>query len=129
MILDNKEIVWTPTFANAAVGIALNREFAEKCQQYQLPSMLDFTNRVWMRMGKKKPAPSDFIDYDAGILPKGLYAGHDGVWLSLDIMNRTGPPNAPLRYHDHNAELATDQQWLLRAFAAWAETAYLQLGM
>lgn len=130
MYLTNEQIVWTPILGPDSVAVALQRTFAEACMARQYNGK-EFVEAVWRFMGNKPPVvPSNFLDLVKGILPKGFYAGHDGIWLTLDQSSLSGPPECPLMYYGHNENRrAVDRMWLLQAFAAWANaaTALLEL--
>lgn len=124
MIFTNRQIVWTPIFIRESLAIALDRGFAEACMAHQEQDMQRFIEGVWSFMGDTPSVvPSTFLDMYQGILPKGFYAGHDGVWLTLD-MGVISSAKRPLTYHGHNEDRhAADRLWLLRAFGAWAAAA------
>ncbi len=123
MLLSERQIVWTPVLGRDSLAIALQRPFATACMAHKVDDIKKFTEGVWRLMGNKPPVePSNFLDIHQGILPKGFYAGHDGLWLTMD--SPTAHPTRPLYYHGHNEDRhASDRLWLLRAFAAWAEGA------
>lgn len=83
---------------------------------------------VWRYMGNKLPVkPGNFLDIHDGILPKSFYAGHDGLWLTLD-MGTIFSYEYPLIFYGHNEDHhAPDRLWLLQAFGAWAEAAIVIL--
>lgn len=124
MIYTCHQIVWTPTLRRDSLAIALDRTFAEACMAHKQQSVPRLVEGVWQLMGNKLPIePSNFLDIYDGILPKGFYAGHDGLWLTLEtpVTNHT---KRPLVYHGHNEDHhAADRLWLLQAFAAWATAA------
>lgn len=126
MILTNKQIVWTPTLGRDSLAIALDRTFAKACVAHKHQDMKGFVEGVWRYMGNKPPVePSNFLDIYDGILPKGFYAGHDGLWLTLDMPTiSSASPIRSLVYHGHNEDRHTsDRLWLLQAFGAWADAA------
>lgn len=102
MIFTSRQIVWTPMFRRESLAIALDREFAEVCMTHQEQDMQRFIEGVWSFMGDTPSVvPSTFLDMYQGILPKGFYAGHDGVWLTLAI---GASATRPLTYHGHNED-------------------------
>jgi len=124
MILTNRQIVWTPVLGPDSLAVALDRTFAEACIAHKHQDMKVFVEGVWKFMGNEPPVePSNFLDIYQGLLPKGFYAGHDGLWLTLDHVVSNNAKR-PLVYHGHNEDHhVADRWWLLQAFAAWAEAA------
>lgn len=124
MDLSNEQIVWTPILGPDSVAIALKRSFAELCEAHQYDDE-QLSAGVWRFMGNKPPVtPSNFLDLEQGILPKGFYSGHDGMWLTLSRDTMLGPSKRPLMFYGHNEDRrAVDRLWLLQAFAAWANLA------
>lgn len=124
MILTNRQIVWTPMVGRDSLAIALDRTFADACVAHKLEDQKTFMEGVWRFMGKKPPVePSNFLDMYKGLLPKGFYAGHDGLWLTLDMTTMSSTIQPPT-YHGHNEDRhAADRLWLLKAFGAWAQAA------
>lgn len=121
MIFSNKQIVWTPILGQNSLTIALDRTFADASVAYVDVDSKSFVEAVWSFMGKKLPVtPNNFLDFDRGILPKGFYAGRNGLWLTLErTVSRTN--SRPLIYHGHNEDQYTDDRmWLMQAFGAWA---------
>ncbi len=128
MIFTSRQIVWTPILAGDGLAVALDQTFAEVCMTHEMNDMPMFIEAVWKLMGNKPSIkPSNFLDIHKGILPKGFYAGRDGLWLTLDS-GTVSSSKRPLIYHGHNEDqYASDRLWLLRAFGAWAEIAVIVL--
>lgn len=125
MILTNKQVVWTPMLGRGSLAVALDRTFAQACVEHKSQDLKILSDRVWSSMNYRPliEKPSNFLDIYDGILPKGFYAGHDGLWLTLEtpVSNNV---KRPLLYHGHNEDRhSADLLWLLQAFAAWAAAA------
>lgn len=123
MILTNRQIVLMPTLVPRGLGVALDRAFANACLAHTLVDARWFAGAVWRAMGNLSliTAPSNLLDMQGtSILPKGIYANRDGLWLTLDMDTLAGEDGTPLQYHGHNAEHLEDRFWLLTAIQAWA---------
>jgi hypothetical protein len=125
MILTDRQIVWTPIVGKESVAVALSRNFAKACMAHTVDDPKQLAEGVWKIMGKTPPVePSNFLDLHTGLLPKGFYAGRNGLWLTLDLFGSIEQGTRPLVYHGHNEDVsAWDRLWLLQAFAAWADAA------
>lgn len=128
MIYHDGDLVWTPYLTEDALSIALNSEFARACRAQKQEHQQKVTTVTWQLMNNKLPVtPGNFLDYDEGILIKGIYAGRDGLWLARD---GRGVPEAgrALVYNGHNEDRhSSDRLWLLRVFGMWVRTAKIVL--
>ncbi len=124
MIFTSRQIVWAPTLGQDTLTVSLDRTFGDACMAHTEETTQSFADGVWRLMGDKSPiCPSNFLDMHNGILPKGIYAGHDGLWLTLD-MGTVHSSRRPLTYHGHNEDrFDADRLWLIRAFGAWVDAA------
>lgn len=116
------ELLWTPVLGASSVSILLDRPFAEACAAHQLANHPLFAQQVWELSGNEGHASSGFLDmYKGSLLPKGIYRGREGLWLTLEMATLDfSRETTRLAYHSHNADMASDQIWLMRAFQAWA---------
>lgn len=125
MILFNKQVVWTPVLVRDSLAVALERNFAEACLGHKPKDMRQLVVAVSARIKSesKRGLVSNLLDmYEGSLLPKGIYAGSNGVWLTLDVSAISNSVR-PFTYHGHNEELVADRFWLMRAFQAWADCA------
>lgn len=128
MIYRDSEVVWTPYLTESAVSIVLNSEFARACSARSEEHRDKVTTVTWQLMGNALPVtPTNFLDYEQGILIKGIYAGRDGLWLTRD--GRGVPDDGcALVYHGHNEDRhSSDRLWLMRVFSVWVRTARVVL--
>jgi len=126
MICTSRQVVWTPIIGRDSLAVALDRTFAEACIAHKLQDMKSFVEGVWKFAGNKSPTPSGFLDIYNGVLPKGFYAGNNGLWLTIDITTVSGT-RQPFMYHGYNEEMLADRFWLLNVFQAWADVALIIL--
>jgi hypothetical protein len=122
--VSDSEIVWSPRLTEDALSILLHSNFAAACRAQKPEHRAKITEVTWQLMGNTLPViPSNFLDYDEGILIKGIYAGRDGLWLTRDGSTLTEDGRA-LLYHGHNEDRhSSDRLWLLRAFGMWVRSA------
>lgn len=120
MVLNSKQIVWTPVLSKDSLAVALDSSFASACAGYKGEDVGRLIEGAWRLMGNPSPiVPTYFIQIQGGILPKGFYSGRDGLWLAAESTNVR--PTRPFYYHGHNEDRhSSDILWLMRAFGAWA---------
>ncbi len=127
MILNARQIVWTPIIGKDSVAVALNPEFAKACKGYALDGQEGrrIAQHAWENVGNKGPVtPSNFFHFSGNLLLQGVYYKPGaGVWLTLDTTTLSDVMR-PVMYHGHNEDRSADDRlWLLHAFGEWATSA------
>ncbi len=126
--LENK-IIWQPSLSDSGYEFCVNldREFAKKAIRTKSS---DKNQRCMNNLGnnylksRKESHLNPYSFHEDSCFVKGIYIGHNGVWLStnysiVDGLLKKEDSNEEVKYHSHNIDYPSNAWTLMRLFEDW----------